>query len=112
MKTYSYDATVDRWVDGDTVWLDVDLGFRVRLMTDFRLIGVDTPEHGKPGFAEATAFNNAAAPPGTKVSLASYRDPDKYGRWLGAVTVDGADTSINAQLVAAKLAVPYFGGKK
>lgn len=42
---YSYNANVIRVIDGDTVDLDIDLGFRARLHNvRCRLIGIDTPE--------------------------------------------------------------------
>jgi micrococcal nuclease len=107
-----YDATVARWVDGDTVWLDVDLGFRTRTISDFRLVGVDTPERGRPGHDEATAYVNTWAPAGSRVILTSYKDPDKYGRWLASIIPSGSDVSLNSRLVSEHLAVPYFGGKK
>lgn len=107
---YTYKATVIRWVDGDTVWLRVDLGFRLWMEEDFRLFGLDTPEHNKPGGVEATAFSRAFAPVGTQVTLKSYKDPDKYGRWLADVFV--GSESINIALVANGNAVSYFGGKK
>lgn len=107
---YTYNATVIRWVDGDTVWLRVDLGFRLFMEGDFRLFGLDTPEHNKPGGTEATTFSKTMAPAGTAVLLKSYKDPDKYGRWLADIFV-GAD-SVNLALIASGNAVSYFGGKK
>lgn len=110
---YYYNATVVRWIDGDSVWLDVDLGFRMSTTNDFRLIGIDTPERGQPNHAEATALANKLAPAGSQVCITTYRDPDKYGRWLVAITEHGPNpVSINSQLVQAGLAKPYFGGKK
>lgn len=116
MNGYDYNAQVVRWVDGDTVWLTVDLGFRMASTTDFRLYGVDTPERGQPNHDQATAFSNAAAPAGSPVKITTYKDPDKYGRWLAEVTPLlpelGSIRSVNNQLVNAGLAKPYFGGKK
>lgn len=113
--TYYYKATVIRWVDGDTVWLEVDLGFRMKTINDFRLYCVDTPERGQPGWAEATAFVQKAAPPGTVVQIETYKDPDKYGRWLAEVIPlgdYGSIPSLSNQLINAGLGKPYFGGKK
>jgi micrococcal nuclease len=113
---YTYKATVDRWVDGDTVWLTVDLGFRFTMNSDFRLYGINTPEHNQPGFHEATAFAEAHAPAGSPVVIRSYKDPDKYGRWIVQIFVGGTvlvgQTDLNDALVASGLAVPYFGGTK
>lgn len=109
-RTYGYDAQVLRWVDGDTVWLDVDLGFRTRTETEFRLLGVDTPERGHIGYGEAINAVNHWAPVGSTIDLVSFK-PDKYGRWLASITAAG-NVPVNDLLVSNKLAVPYFGGKK
>ena len=48
-----------RVVDGDTVDLDVDLGFHVHTKVRCRLVGVDTPERGHRDWEKATfAFAN------------------------------------------------------
>ena len=48
-----------RVVDGDTVDLDVDLGFHVHTKIRGRLVGVDTPERGHRDWERATfAFAN------------------------------------------------------
>lgn len=108
---YTYQATVRRWVDGDTVDLDVDLGFNMHARVRFRLHGVDTPERGQPGYAEATDLCREVAPEGTTVRVDSYKDGDKYGRWLGLVTTP-AGRSVQYALLEAGLAVPYFGGAR
>jgi micrococcal nuclease len=41
---FQYKATVVRVVDGDTVWVDVDLGFFLRQTMNLRLNGINTPE--------------------------------------------------------------------
>jgi micrococcal nuclease len=108
---YAYSARVVRWIDGDTVDLRVDLGFKLYAETRFRLYGIDTPERGQVNHDQATALCNFLAPSGADVYIHTYKDPDKYGRWLAEiVTADGA--SVNTALVTAALAAPYFGGTK
>lgn len=113
---YTYKATILRWVDGDTVWLTVDLGFRFTMTSDFRLYGVNTPERGQTGYSEATAFTNQLAPQGSDVVIKSYKDPDKYGRWIVQIFAGGAvatgQTDINEAIIAGGFGVPYFGGTK
>jgi micrococcal nuclease len=104
-------ARVVRWVDGDTVWLDVDHDYRQTGHLEFRLFGMDTPERGQMNWAEATAFVRAAAPTGSLVVIRTFKDPDKYGRWLCEVFTT-SPVSLNQALVDAGLAVLYFGGKK
>lgn len=108
---YAYSARVIRWIDGDTVDLRVDLGFRTFAETRFRLYGIDTPERGQKNHDEATALCNSLAPAGADITIHSYKDADKYGRWLAEI-ITAAGTSVNAALTGAALAVPYFGGTK
>jgi micrococcal nuclease len=108
--TYHYDAEVIRWIDGDTVELDVDLGFRLRYRDHFRLDGIDTPERGKPLAAEAKARAMSLTPAGSTVHIGTTKG-DKYGRWL-AVIWPSAGMPVNTTLVAEGLAKPYYGGKK
>lgn len=107
---YQYSATVIRWVDGDTVDLRVDLGFKMWAETRFRLLGIDTPERGQANWAEARKFAESLAPAGHAVKIATKRDGDKYGRWLVEITLDDGST-VNGQLLASGLAVPYEGTK-
>lgn len=79
---YTYNAIVKRWVDGNTIELNVNLGFRTWLIKEkFRLIGVNTPERGRDGFDESVKFVNDWAPPGT-ILLILVTKEGKYGRWL------------------------------
>ncbi len=41
---YIRKATINRVIDGDTVYLDVDLGYRVTVTHSFRFNEIDTPE--------------------------------------------------------------------
>lgn len=115
MAAFEYpDVLVRRWVDGDTVDLRVtlthDFGFRFRYAFSyddrFRLAGVDTPERGRPGWAEATAECARLAPPGSLVFVRTFKDDrDKFGRWLAEIFVDGLN--LNRHLVASGFAKNY-----
>ena len=54
VDNYVRRAKVNRVVDGDTVDLEVDLGYRISISIRGRLLGINTPERGKPDFALAT----------------------------------------------------------
>lgn len=113
MQPFTYNARVVRWVDGDSVWLDVDLGFRMTGELNFRLLDVDTPERGQPGYEEAKQFVSEVAPAGSTVVIRTYKNPDKYGRWLVQVyRADDVVNSINTQLITRTLAVAYAGGTR
>jgi endonuclease YncB( thermonuclease family) len=109
---FTYWAEVVRWVDGDTVDLRIDLGFYVTTEQRCRLLGIDTPERGKPGAAEASARVKALAPAGTHLLIRSEKGADKYGRFLVDIAGVLDDVTINRTLVIEKLAVPYYGGTK
>lgn len=104
---YRYKAAIDRWIDGDTVDLYVDLGFHIYAKTRFRLYGIDTPERGHALWGAATDHAELMAPVGTDVQIDVFKDADKYGRWL--VNIRVGDECVNDSLVAAGLAVPYYG---
>jgi endonuclease YncB( thermonuclease family) len=57
MKPWDLPVTdVLRVVDGDTIRVRVDCGFRVDARPTVRLTIVDTPERGQPGWLEAQDF--------------------------------------------------------
>lgn len=118
---YEYKATLARVVDGDTVDLNIDLGFNVWLnKTRVRLIGVDTPEKRSRDLLEKH-FGNISSDfvseqfilTGSKkivVHTTLDGNLDKYGRILGEIFVDGI--SINALLIDKRYAVKYEGQNK
>lgn len=109
-SAYEYRAVVVRWIDGDTVELNVDLGFRLGLVERFRLAGLDTPERGRAGSVDAWVRAKVLAPAGSEVLIVTTK-ADKYGRWLAHV-YPPVGPSINDTLLEEGLAVPYDGGAK
>lgn len=110
---WQYKATIDRAVDGDTVDLNVDLGFKIYSKIRVRVNGVDTPERGEPGFHTATQFvEEWFAKEGDRCIIETTKT-GKYGRWLAdiyPVTLGPSDPgfkSLNQALLDANLAVPY-----
>lgn len=105
---FEYKATVENVVDGDTVDALIDLGFKVYIKQRLRLSGLDTPERGQPGYAEAKAFVTEKVL-GKVVSIKTEK-VSKWGYFLAEITVDGV--SLNTQLLSSGLAKAYDGGKK
>ena len=104
-------AKIIRWIDGDTVDLQIDLGYRVFIQERIRLLEVDTPEKGQPNFKKATAISRKYAPEGSKCLIRSEpAGRDKYGRWLGVIYVNGLDRTLNEILIQAGWS--YKKGKK
>ena len=118
MKPFFYNATVVRVVDGDTIILDIDLGFDIILRKQsVRLNGVDTPEcrtknevEKKAGFL-AKAKVLSFCPEGARIQVkTSLNKKGKYGRILGTIYVD--DLNVNEYLIENNYAVAYTGQAK
>lgn len=120
---YEYKVTINRWVDGDTCDVDIDLGFDVVLRNErVRLVGINTPEsrtrdleEKKRGLA-AKDFVKGFCPEGKPAILKTrkYDAKGKFGRILGEIWSAGeyADKSLNEYLIEKGHAVRYDGGKR
>lgn len=108
MNTREYPARVVRVVDGDTVRLGVDLGFRMTYRDSFRLAGINAPEGRKTG---AMAMLESMLHQGREVVVTTSK-PEKFGCWLADIAIPEVCTSICELLLREGLAVPYDGGKR
>lgn len=110
MINYTYKGVITRWIDGDTVDIQVDLGFTIWSKQRFRLDGLDTPERGEPLYKKSIEYVNNLAPSGSEVIVISYKT-EKYGRYLGSI-LTSSNVNINQSLLNEGLAKPYHGEKK
>ena len=119
---YEYRCKVVHIVDGDTVDVDIDLGFGVWMKKQrIRLYGIDTPEsrtrdleEKKYGLA-AKEFLTGMLDDDAGITLKTHKDKEgKFGRILGELwrTTNYADQSINEYMVEKSHAVEYFGQSK
>ena len=98
MKPFSYRVTVTRVVDGDTVDVDIDLGFNLWLSgRRIRFYGINTPETRTRDLEEKARGLAAKARlrellDGQDVTLLSH-GTGKYGRVLGVVYAWGISVS-------------------
>jgi len=106
---YEYRAIVKRWIDGDTVVVDWDLGRRVWVHDEhLRMFGYNAADKDKVKKAAATAFMVEKAPPGTEVLLVTIEDKEeKYGRYLADLYI--GDEYLNRAILNAGLALPWNG---
>lgn len=82
-------ATVRRVVDGDTVEVDLDLGWRVyRNREHLRILGLDAPERRTAAGAAAKAFAEQLLPAGLVVEVASQGKPT-FTRTVGSIAIAG-----------------------
>ena len=103
---FTYKGIHKRTIDGDTVVVDIDLGFYVWLRDiHLRLSEIDTPERGEPGFNEAKEFtdNWMKNNPGFTMMILGK---DKYGRWLAEIFCP--EESLNKSLLNEGLAKLYI----
>ena len=92
MNLYHYKATVVSVYDGDTITVDIDLGFNATLRMAVRLARINAPEvRGEQRAAGLTAAEALRQwlPVGEQVYLKTYKDGrEKYGRYLAEVLID------------------------
>lgn len=132
---YEYRAKINRVVDGDTVDVDIDLGFGVWLRDErVRIMGIDTPE-SRTSDKEEKVFGLAAkarlkellgktAILKTQVDKSGEDAKGKFGRILGdfvvdvpLVTISDYNSNTTQRMVTEIMieeghCVPYFGGSK
>ena len=125
MNTNEYDVNIIKIVDGDTVDVDINLGFGVWLHDErVRIMGIDTPESRTRDRVE-DLFGEAAKARlkelmkhGGRLITTEDKDGEdmkgKFGRILGDFYVehDGVKKRVTDILVEEGHAVAYFGGSK
>lgn len=122
---YEYKVKVLRVVDGDTVDVDIDLGFGVWLKDErVRIMGIDTPESRTSDEVEKVfglaAKNRLKELLGEEAILRTQVDKNgedmkgKFGRILGdfACVVNGEARTVTQVLISEGHAVEYWGQSK
>lgn len=125
---YEYNATVKDIVDGDTIVIDIDLGFEVILSNQkVRLLGVDTPESRTSDKIEKTfglvskeyvkkfieSCNNKSVIIRTHISDdTDSSGREKFGRLLGEIVHPETKKILNEELINNGYAVKYMGENK
>ena len=121
---YEYRCKVIKVIDGDTVDVDIDLGFDIMLRDErVRIMGIDTPEsrtrdkvEKKFGLASKARLKELIGGKSgpilkTQINKKGEDMRGKFGRILGDfVTEDGR--MVTDILVEEGHAVAYFGGSK
>lgn len=118
---YEYNIKkVTKVVDGDTIDVDIDLGFNISYAQRVRLAGIDTPESRTKDAREKALGLEVKDKikkliDSAKTVIIKTELPDsteKYGRILGWVYLDGAAKSLNEQLIDEGYAWGYMGETK
>ncbi|WP_225875349.1 thermonuclease family protein [[Limnothrix rosea] IAM M-220] len=104
-------------VDGDTVDLAIDLGFYLLKQERIRVADIDAPESRTRDLAEkklgleAKDFVQQQLETAAEIIIRTEKI-DKYGRYLGWLYLDGAEISLNEQMIHDGYAWSYDGGRK
>jgi len=118
---WTYRAKVVRVIDGDTVDVDIDLGFGIWQKNErVRIMGIDTPESrtrnkiekkfGLAAKAKLKSLLGKTTVLKTSINKKGVDMKGKFGRVLGDFLVDGK--KVTEIMCKTGHAVPYFGGAK
>lgn len=126
MQTNEYDITVVKVVDGDTVDVDIDLGFGICLKDErVRIMGIDTPESRTSdrveklfGIAAKNRLYELLSEGAKLITTEDKHGEDmkgKFGRILGDFYVEryeGQREKVTDVMIEEGHCVAYFGGSK
>lgn len=102
---YTYKATVTKVYDGDTITVDIDLGFGVVMKgQSIRLLGIDAPElrgeERQDGLA-SRSFVADRLPIGSVILMKTVKDrKEKYGRYLATIYYGDNLVNLNEEIIA------------
>jgi endonuclease YncB( thermonuclease family) len=107
-------VVVLRVVDGDTVWVTADLGWRIRRDMAVRVAHINAPETSTAAGRAARDHAAEVLPLGLELRMTSHK-LDKYGRSLSSLRLVGLATfpsgtpDFGTEMLNAGHAVPYEG---
>lgn len=110
---YQYKASVERVVDGDTIDIVIDLGFKISTNQRIRLAGINTPEtynvkrdseEYKKGVASRQYVEQRIKDNDNLVLIETDKYTGKYGRYIGTIHLDDSPKTLNDELVEKGLA--------
>ena len=109
MVTWTYFGTVERWIDGDTLVVSLDLGLDVwRMHQTIRVAHIDAPEIDTVDGKLALIFAQTAVPVGSRVKIVSHKW-EKFGRLLATVTYGDPPSDFATVMLTTGHATPYEG---
>ena len=114
---FTYKAEVTRVVDGDTIDVELDLGFSILMRARVRLLGIDTPESRTRDLVEKK-FGLAAKDylkhwiEEQEYVMIESTEKGKFGRVLGNVWNPECNVCINTKMIEDHHAVEYTGQNK
>jgi len=111
---YHYKAKVEKVVDGDTFDVVIDLGFKMTTNQRIRMAGINTPEtynvkkdseEYQKGMVSKQFMEQRLAANNYEIELETEKTTEKYGRYLGKVTLADSTVTLNDEMVEKGFAV-------
>ncbi len=111
---YKYKAKVERVIDGDTLEVTIDLGFKITTVQKLRLAGINTPEtynvkkdseEYQKGMFAKNYVEKRIAENNNLILIETEKVPEKYGRYVTKVWLEDVEKTLNDELVEKGLAV-------
>ena len=118
---YEYHVkSITNVVDGDTIDVDIDLGFDISFSSRVRLAGIDTPESRTTDKAEkvlgleAKEYLKKKLKDAKSIIIKTEKmdSSEKYGRILGWLYINGDTISVNDHMINDGYAWGYLGDTK
>lgn len=113
---YEYTATLIRVVDGDTLDLSIDIGFKLTTVQRIRLSGIDTPEiwrrkhtseEYKKGMKAKAFVVKRLEDNDNKLVIRTDKGTGVYGRYIGTLLLSDSEISLNEELLQKRYAVVW-----
>ncbi|HPE76543.1 MAG TPA: thermonuclease family protein [Draconibacterium sp.] len=105
---YHYKANVERIVDGDTIDVVIDLGFKITTFQRIRMARINTPEtynvkkdseEYQNGMLAKLYVEQRIAANNNEIQLETEKVQEKYGRYIGTIWLADSAISLNDELV-------------
>ncbi len=105
---YQYKAKVERVVDGDTMDIVIDLGFKITTNQRIRLAKINTPEtyrvkkdseEYQKGLAAKNFVIQRIEANNFEIKIETDKDTGKYGRYIAMIFLADSQKSLNDELV-------------
>ena len=111
---YHYKAKAERVIDGDTLDVNIDLGFKITTVQRIRLAGINTPEtynvkkdteEYRKGIAAKHYLEQRLADNNNQILIETEKETEKYGRYIRTVWFPDSSVSLNDELVEKGYAI-------
>lgn len=105
---YQYKAVVERVVDGDTLDVIIDLGFKITTHQRIRMANINTPEtynvkkdseEYHKGLAAKKYVEQRLTANNNEILLETEKVTEKYGRYVGTIWLADKEITLNDELV-------------